>query len=231
MAYTSPASWTAGQLVGASDFNTQIRDNFLALAGTTGQLQAPTVAGNLTVNGGNQFPIALKAGTSSIPFASVIQFNKFDGTGLWQVGSSATTGTVQSFEFFDAVAAALRVSINAAGLLTAFAGFSATTGVFSGTLSANATLAVGGNINVGTTPAVSTGINLPNNTTVLAWRNVQNDGDLTMRANVSNVLEFGATHNSAGFNWTGGGGVALSGTSADSISVVFNGTARKIPLV
>lgn len=59
MAYTSPATWTGGQLVGASDLNTQIRDNLLFLAGTTGvlpSLHATTFtvdSGGLTVTAGN----------------------------------------------------------------------------------------------------------------------------------------------------------------------------------
>lgn len=49
MPYSPPASWSAGQLVGATDLNTQLRDNFLSIAGTTGAL---TSAGVLTVSSG-----------------------------------------------------------------------------------------------------------------------------------------------------------------------------------
>ncbi len=59
MPYTSPASWTVGQLVSAAELNTYLRDNMLFLAGTAGvmpgmHMTAPVVdSGGLTVTLGN----------------------------------------------------------------------------------------------------------------------------------------------------------------------------------
>ncbi|HXA25613.1 MAG TPA: tail fiber domain-containing protein [Acetobacteraceae bacterium] len=79
--------------------------------------------GHLTVIGGSpthlqaaaQFTLQLQAGSTGIPFSSVIQFYKQDGTQLWQIGSGAITGTNQEFAIYDVLAATSRMYINAAG--------------------------------------------------------------------------------------------------------------------
>lgn len=38
MAYTAPATWTTGQIVTAANLNEQLRDNFIAVAGTDGKV-------------------------------------------------------------------------------------------------------------------------------------------------------------------------------------------------
>jgi hypothetical protein len=73
------------------------------------------VGGSGRFQAAGQFPLALKAGNSGIPFSAVIQFFKTDGTQLWQVGSGAVTGTSQEFAIYDALAAASRVYINSSG--------------------------------------------------------------------------------------------------------------------
>lgn len=58
MAYTAPATWVGGQLVGATDLNAQIRDNMLFIAGTTGVFPSPHMttatvdSGGLTITTG-----------------------------------------------------------------------------------------------------------------------------------------------------------------------------------
>jgi hypothetical protein len=78
-----------------------------------------------------------------------------------------------------------------------------------------------GSVNIGQFYSLlpNPGVNMPNNG-FTAWRNAANTGDLFISSNTSNQLVFSG--------WLLGGSV--SGASADSLSVVVNGVARKVPL-
>lgn len=53
MAYSSPITWTPGQIVTDVQMNAQVRDNWLATFGTTGQLQAAVAVSGFTISTGN----------------------------------------------------------------------------------------------------------------------------------------------------------------------------------
>lgn len=80
---------------------------------------------------------------------------------------------------------------------------------------------------VGATTAASGAIRLANGA-LLAWRDPGNGFDIWFTVDSSTRLVLGR---SAGTGWSTGGAVALTGSSADSINVVVNGVARKIPLI
>ena len=95
MAYTSPATWTGGQLVSATDLNTQLRDNMLFLAGTTGVLPSPHAtsftidSGGLTVTAGAVTVVAgsITAGTSLSSTTGDITANR-GGSGFVFLGTN-----------------------------------------------------------------------------------------------------------------------------------------------
>lgn len=47
MAYTSPKTWVTGEILTASDMNTYVRDQFLAIAGTAGKVDASSTVKNV----------------------------------------------------------------------------------------------------------------------------------------------------------------------------------------
>ena len=47
MAYTSPKTWATGEILTSADLNTYVRDQFLALAGSTGKVDASATVKNL----------------------------------------------------------------------------------------------------------------------------------------------------------------------------------------
>ncbi|MDO9185142.1 MAG: hypothetical protein Q7W13_03950 [Bacteroidia bacterium] len=63
----------------------------------------------------NQYPQILQAGNTLLPFSSVIQFKKYDGTQLWQFGAGALVGTQQEFGLYDDVNSAWRLYVNPTG--------------------------------------------------------------------------------------------------------------------
>lgn len=53
MSYSAPITWTPGQIVTDVQMNAQVRDNWLATFGTTGQLQAAVAVSGFTLSTGN----------------------------------------------------------------------------------------------------------------------------------------------------------------------------------
>ncbi|MCC7371593.1 MAG: hypothetical protein IT306_24455 [Chloroflexi bacterium] len=73
------------------------------------------VQGSTRLKSGDQFPLLLDAGNASIPFSSVIQFRKIDGTPAWQFGSGAYLGTQQEFGLLDVIAGSWRLYVGPTG--------------------------------------------------------------------------------------------------------------------
>lgn len=90
IAYSSPFTWPAGYLVNAADFNTQIRDQFLAIAGTNGvfpspHMTSPTVdSGGLVISAGNITVVPTVAASSGITISGIAQAQGTFAMGIFQ---------------------------------------------------------------------------------------------------------------------------------------------------
>lgn len=141
MAWTAPATWTAGQVLTAAQLNTQVRDNLVEFAPlfTSWTTYTPTI-GNVTQGNGTLVAKAAKVGrmvhfyvsftlgtTSSIAAAAVTVTLPYTaavvGSGLlW--GQMTDTGT-QNYPMFPIWASTTSLTLaaqNAAGTYTVAAG-------------------------------------------------------------------------------------------------------------
>lgn len=110
MAYTAPRTWSV-ELVDATEFNQQIRDNFLAIAGTTGVFPSPHMtaavidSGGLTISAGGLAVTGASSVTGALTVTGSASFAGFTSTSGGAIsGAALTVGTISGFTCSGAIA-------------------------------------------------------------------------------------------------------------------------------
>lgn len=92
MAYTSPTTWTAGQLITANDLNTQLRDNMIALKDPNSASYDFNEASDYTTTSTTFANIDATAGKGSLSITLAVQADVF----IWFHGlfGNSSTGVI-----------------------------------------------------------------------------------------------------------------------------------------
>lgn len=226
MAWTSPRTWTTGELVTASQLNTHVRDNLSYIKGGATIDGTTTISASLATwafvlqntNAAQWTGLTLEDSSGSVRVwarwhnASFVGNNNFGVAGASTAeiaanGGPLYLGTFTSDALNFAVAGARKWQINTSGHLLTDTDNAVDIGASGATRPRS--IYVGTALAIGTNPAAGGLVRLPNNA-VLTWRNAANSGDVSaISVNTNNDIAFNpggsAVIPGADNTWTLGG--------------------------